>query len=300
MPQFRWPPPPERDPRRGGLNRPPQQPGRRPPLPAPPTTLVPTPHGVRLEQLITGSGQHPVTVFAHGLGNDLSQIRPLGSAVCGRRVFFQFRGHGRSDAPGGHWDYQDLARDLRAIADLYGASRAVGASLGAGALCRLLVDSPDRFDRVVFFLPAVVDERDGAVARRLAALLAAAEAQDVSIVSEVILREVPPPLRNTTQAWTYLSTRLDQLLRPPLARGLATLPYQVPVPDLGLLRKVDVPALIIGSVADPMHPASAARRLAEALPRATLHVYDKPGALWCHRADLRDRISSFLNGNDPS
>jgi 3-oxoadipate enol-lactonase len=62
------------------------------------------------------------------------------------------------------------------------------------------------------------------------------------------------------------------------------------------LRKVDVPVLVIGAVADPMHPVSAARRLAEALPRATLHVYDRPGALWCHRADVRARISSFLKG----
>lgn len=261
--------------------------------------MLPTPHGVVLEHLITGSGE-PVTVFGHGLGVDIAQTRPLGSAVAGRRVFLQFRGHGRSSAPAGRWDYQDLARDLRAVADLSGATRAVGASLGAGALCRLLVDSPDRFDRVVFVLPAVVDERETPVRRRLAALLAAADAQDVSSVSGAILREVPPPFRHTPEAWTYLSSRLDQLLRPPLARGYASLPHQIPVPDPGTLRKVRVPALVIGSVADPMHPASAARRLAEVLPRAILHLYERPGAFWCERSDLRARISAFLNAPGPS
>ena len=34
-------------------------------------------------------------------GSGIATTRPFGSAVAGRRVFFQFRGHGRSDAPPG-------------------------------------------------------------------------------------------------------------------------------------------------------------------------------------------------------
>ena len=41
----------------------------RPTLPGPPTEIVSTPSGVRLEELTTGVGE-PVTVFAHGLGGD--------------------------------------------------------------------------------------------------------------------------------------------------------------------------------------------------------------------------------------
>jgi pimeloyl-ACP methyl ester carboxylesterase len=243
---------------------------------------------------MVGAGT-PVTVFAHGFGHDIVHTRVLGGSVAGRKVFFQLRGHGRSEAPPGQWTYEDLARDLRAVADLSAATHAVAVGLGTGALCRLLVDSPDRFDRLVFYLPAVLDAGEGPVRRRLAALLAAARAQDVSIVSDAIYRELPPPVRHTHQAWEFLSSRLDQLLREPLVRGYATLPDQVPVPDLDMLRKIDAPALVIGCVADPMHPASVARRLAAALPHATLHVYEKPGAFWTHRADLRERISSFLN-----
>jgi 3-oxoadipate enol-lactonase len=255
---------------------------------------VTTPHGVALEQLVTGAGE-PVTVFAHGLGHDITHTRPLGSGVTGRRVFFQFRGHGRSEAPPGEWDFTDLARDLRAAADLSAATRAVGASLGAGALCRLLADSPDRFERLVFYLPAWLDGDSGPVRRRLAALLGAARSQDVGIVSDAVYQELPPPVRHSPQAWSYVTGRMDQFLREPFARGYAALPDQVPLSDLDALRKVDVPALVIGAVADPMHPASVARRLAETLPRAELHVYESPGAFWYHRTDLRDRISSFLN-----
>lgn len=235
-------------------------------------------------------------MFAHGLGNGIATTRPFGSGVTGRRVFFQFRGHGRSDAPPGSWDYADLARDLRAVADLEGAGRAFGASLGAGALCRLLVESPERFDRLVFFLPAVLDRPRGEVARqRLTALLEAVESGDASAVAEVVSVELPPAVRNTPAGWAYLRQRLDQLLRDGLASGLASLPEQVAVPSTDALAAVTAPALVIGCVGDDLHPVEVAEELAAALPAATLHVYDRPGVLWSERADLRTRISSFLN-----
>lgn len=256
---------------------------------------MPTPHGVRLERLITGAGD-PVTVFAHGLAHDIAHTRPFGSGVQGRKVFLQVRGHGRSDAPPGPWGYEDLARDLRAIADLSGATRAVGVSLGAGALCRLLADSPDRFERLVFFLPAVLDHDRPAWARdRLAALLAAAGARDLDALTEAVIAELPPTARHRDLGWAYLASRLDQLLAERFAVGFAGLPDEVAVPDLAPLREVTAPALVVTCAADPLHPVSVARRLAETLPRATLHVYEMPGVFWTYRADLRRRVSAFLN-----
>lgn len=292
---FRWPPPPDGRPDR---YRPPATRGPqtgRPTLSPPTTELVATPHGVELERLTTGDGT-PVTVFAHGLGSSIADTRPLGSGVAGRKVFFHFRGHGRSAAPPGRWTYADLARDLRAIADLSGATRAVGASLGAGALCHLLADHPTRFGRVVFFLPAVLDgERSTAARWRLASLLEAIEAGDVAGVAELISQETPEHLRQAAAAWGYLRQRLDQLMRDGLAPEVANLPDQSAVADAEVLRAVTVPALVIGCRGDEVHPVEVAERLAELLPTATLHVYDQPGVLWTHRADLRERISGFLN-----
>jgi pimeloyl-ACP methyl ester carboxylesterase len=271
-----------------------RDPGRRT-LAQPATTLLATPHGVDLECLVTGSGD-PVTVFAHGLGNGIAETRPLGSAVAGRRVFFQFRGHGRSSAPPGPWTYTDLARDLRAVADLTGATRALGVSLGAGALCRVLADDPARFERVVVFLPAVLDVPRAAPARRrLAALWSAIESRDPERVARVVIDEVPPDLRDTAAASAYVAQRVTQLLRDGLGDGLADLPEQVPVDDRAALARVSADALVIGGRGDDLHPAAVAEELAAVLPRATLHVYDEPGVLWTHRADLRDRIAGFLN-----
>ncbi|MFC7547290.1 alpha/beta fold hydrolase [Plantactinospora sp. GCM10030261] len=294
MRDFRWPPPPDGGPRTYGPGPSAPRTGR-PTIPEPATELVTTPHGVRLERLVTGAGD-PTTVFAHGLGGGISTTRPLGSAVSGTRAFFHFRGHGRSDAPSGPWSYADLARDLRAMADLGQADRAVGVSLGAGALCRLLVESPERFDRVVFFLPAVLDKPRPALAReRLSDLLDAVEGGDAAAVADTVSYEIPAALRNTPAGWAYLRQRVDQLSRDGLAPALASLPDQVAVRTAAALREVTAHALVLGCVGDPLHPAEVAEQLAAALPRATLHLYDRPGVLWTHRADVRERISGFLN-----
>ncbi|GIG85437.1 alpha/beta fold hydrolase [Plantactinospora endophytica] len=294
MRDFRWPPPPDGGPRTYGPGPTAPRSGR-PALPDPETELVATPHGVRLERLVTGDGD-PVTVFAHGLGTGISTTRPLGSAVNGRKIFFQFRGHGRSEAPEGEWSYADLARDLRAVADLGNASRALGISLGAGALCRLLWESPGRFERAVFVLPAVLDEPRPEVARRrLTELLTAVRSGDAAEVAEAVAFEVPAAVRNTPAGWAYLRQRVDQLTRDGLATGLASLPGQVAVRQRSALAAVTARTLVIGCAGDDLHPVAVAEQLAEALPAATLHVYDKPGLLWTHRTDLRERISGFLN-----
>jgi 3-oxoadipate enol-lactonase len=261
----------------------------------PRTELLRTPAGQALEVLVTGHGE-PVTIFAPGLAGGIADTRPLGSGVPGRKAFIQLRGHGRSSAPAGPWTYADLAADLAFAADATGADRALGVSLGAATLARLLVDRPDRFARVVFFLPAVLDVAAGwASGTRLAALLDAVASGDPERVAGAVALEVPAPLRGTAPVRGYLRQRAGDLLRDGLAPQLASLAGQVPVPDPGVLARVTVPALVIGVTGDDLHPAAVAQRLAAALPNATLHVYDRPGVLWTARADLRERIASFMS-----
>ncbi|HZE41962.1 MAG TPA: alpha/beta hydrolase, partial [Stackebrandtia sp.] len=120
------------------------------------------------DTLVRGDGA-PVTVFAHGLGGGIADTRPLGGGVAGTKIFYTARAH--DGVPAERFDYTTLAADLRAVADAHGATRALGVSMGAGALCRLLAATPRRFERVAFFLPAVLDEpRDRPAAGRLARL----------------------------------------------------------------------------------------------------------------------------------
>ena len=248
-----------------------------------------------MERLVTGSGD-PVTVFAHGLAGDISGTRPLGSAVTGRRVFFHFRGHGRSDAPPGPWSFADLAADLDAVAGLTGATRAVGVSMGAAALCRLLAEAPGRFERVVLYLPAPLDGgRPTASALRLDRLIASVESGEAAMIADAVEQEIPPSVRDTPAGWSFLRQRVEQLQRDGLAPEITSVWSAPALPDEAALKAFTGRALVLGCLGDEVHPAAWAERIAGLLPGADLEVYDRPAVLWNNRTALRERISEFLN-----
>ena len=253
------------------------------------------PDGVRLRVVVAGSGE-PVTVFAAGLGGTVPETRTLGSAVAGTRVFFDFRGHGDSGVPAdGDWSYAALSRDLRAVADATGATRAVGVSMGAAAILGVLAETPDRFARCVFFLPAILDRpRTDVAASRLGQVARRIEDGDVDAVAELLAAEVPRDLRGQPGVDTYLRERAAQLSGPGVAGLVRALATSTPVPDRVALAGVGAPCLVVGQEGDETHPAQVARELAAALPNARLRLFDTPGGLWTHRAALRALVAPFL------
>jgi hypothetical protein len=160
----------------------------------------------------------------------------------------------------------------------------------------LLVSSPDRFERIVLYLPAPLDGvRPVAVRDRLSRLLAAVESGEAASVADVVSNDLPVAVRNSPAGWSYLRQRVEQLLRDGLADELSTLWDAPAVAEPELLAAFRGRALVIGCAGDEAHPSAVAERLAGIIPTAELYVYDRPGVLWSRRADLRDRISAFLN-----
>ena len=185
--------------------------------------------------IVTGSGD-PVTIAAHGLGASVAETRPLLSGVAGRRVFFAARGHdGDLPAP---FTYRDLGDDLLRLADEHGATRALGVSMGAGALLSLLSRQPDRFEKVVCFLPGAIDRpRTDEAVRRFADLVAALEASDLDGVRAFVEGEIPADLRD--RAATYVDSRARFLLDSPgIPVAVASLPGVTPVDDRSQLAAV--------------------------------------------------------------
>lgn len=176
------------------------------------------PDGVRLHVVVAGSGE-PVTVFAAGLGGTIPETRTLGSGVAGTRVFFDFRGHGGSGVPAdGDWSYAALSRDLRAVADATGATRAVGVSMGAAALLGIIAAQPDRFERNVFFLPAILDRaRSDVTTSRLGVVARRIEDGDPGAVAELLAAEVPRELRESPAVASWVRERAAQLSGPGVA-----------------------------------------------------------------------------------
>ena len=114
-------------------------------------------------------------------------------------------------------------------------------------------------------------------------------------VAEAVEAEMPPSVRHTPAGWSHLRQRVEQLQRDGLARELENLWRGPAVPDDTALTAVTARALVIGCRGDEIHPLAVAERLAELIPHAVLHVYDRPAVLWHNRTDLRNRISTFLN-----
>ena len=105
---------------------------------------------------VDGEGE-PVTVLAHGLSNNRNELAAFTPLVPGTKVRFDFRGHGRSSSPSTGFGFEDFASDVDAVASAFGATFAVGTSLGAGAIGNLVCRVPDRFERMVWLLPAGLD-----------------------------------------------------------------------------------------------------------------------------------------------
>ena len=245
-----------------------------------------------LTAVVAGSGA-PATVAAHGLGASVAETRPLLSGVTGTRVFYAARGHaGDVPAP---FSYRDLGDDLLEVADAHAATRALGVSMGAGALLSVLSRLPTRFEKVVVFLPGALDRpRTDEAVRRFAALVDAVAARDLEGVRAFVREEIPTDVRDSAAA--YIDTRSQFLLDSPgVTVGIASLPGVTPVEDRSSLAAVSAEVLVLGQEGDLLHPAQVARDLVAVLPKARLVVFDEPGVVLRDRRRLRELISGFLN-----
>ncbi len=237
-----------------------------------------------------GSGS-PVTLVAHGLGATDGEARLAASGLLGTRVVVTFGSHGSApDAPPGYWDYGVLADELRAVADEVGARRAIGVSMGAGALVRLAAEEPDRFSRLVLLQPAALDGRRAPEAvRAMLRLAAAVDSGDRDRLLRLVRDGMPSCCGDIGD---YLERRVDALLR--LGDALHQLPDQVPVRSTAALAAVTARVLVLTGVGDPLHPETVATATAAAFRDSALHVLGSSSPLLTHRRELRVLIGAHL------
>ena len=258
---------------------------------------VETPDGVRLHVEIDGAGE-PVTVFAHGLTNSCSELAAFTPMAPGTAVRFCFRGHAHSDTPpAGAYAFADFASDLKTVADAYGATRAVGTSLGAGAITSLLAKDPRRFERLVFLLPAALD-------RPLAGAAAADFDRTADLLESLPLDEaIERILGGGGRAAAYEQApwlrELDLLLWQEInavgaARAIRQVVRDAAIEDRELLRRVQAPVLLICREGDSLHPAELGRVLEELLPNAQLVMLASERALLEAIPELVQRVAAFL------
>ncbi|PKW13061.1 alpha/beta fold hydrolase [Saccharopolyspora spinosa] len=231
----------------------------------------------------------PVTLVVHGLGATEGEARIPASGLPGTRVVITLPGHGNaSDAPPGYWNYASVAADVLAVANEVEATRAVGVSLGAGALTRIAADHPGRFERLALLLPAALDRPREVAATWAFERLAAAVADGPEALREIVAADIPAGI----EVGDYVDRRAEALLR--LEDALHELPEQVPVPDPAALAAVRSEVLVIGATDDPLHPAEVAKAVAAAFVRARLEILPSPAPMLTHRRELRRLLADFL------
>jgi pimeloyl-ACP methyl ester carboxylesterase len=252
----------------------------------------------RLWVELVGEGE-PVTIFAHGITSSSVEISPFAWHTKGTRVLFDFRGHGRSETPPEtvDWDTPGMRRDLEFVADSYGATRALGVSMGSSALLHLLADEPGRFERLVFFIPSRLDSNTPASKDNYPMMASLLESLPLDECADRLLAAPESqPLFNARPAWRELMRarilRMNAVGVPRALRAFAE--GRPPVADPTVLERVTAPTLILAHENDPIHPADTARRIAGVMPNAELRIWDQPLAMLDDFGSFAETIGGFL------
>jgi pimeloyl-ACP methyl ester carboxylesterase len=196
-------------------------------------------------------------------------------------------GHGQAcDAPPGYWDYGRIAQDVLEIADKVKATRAVGVSLGAGALIRTVAEHPARFERMALLLPAVLDKPRSSARLEL---LADAVGEPAALRA-LVAAEIP----TSAEAGDYVDRRTAALSRLGGA-ALRSIAGHVAVPDAARLAAVEAEVLVLGAMDDPLHPEETARSVAEGMGNARCVVLTSSAPMLTHRREIRGLLTRFLS-----
>jgi pimeloyl-ACP methyl ester carboxylesterase len=258
--------------------------------------------GVDLAVRETGRGRP--FVFGHGLlgsmaqedDADLLDRAPLEAGL--RLVRYDARGHGGSEATLAPDDYRwpELARDMLALVDGLGCDAAAlgGVSMGCATSLHAAVRAPERVTALVLMAPPTAWDtrpRQALVYRLLATAI-----EWFGLRLFLLLASLPRPApRNPALA--RLERSVTDHLRRADARAVVCALRGAAASDLPAaekLARLDVPALILAWQDDPTHPVSTARRLAELLPRAELHVATSAEEI----RDWGKRMAEFLTAGD--
>ena len=112
-----------------------------------------TSNGARIGYRVDGPESAPALLFSNSLGSDLDLWQPQ-LALCSRTfrvIRYDIRGHGRSSAPPAPYSLDLLGRDVLAVLDAVGVSRAhfVGISIGGLTGMWLGIHAPERVRKLV-------------------------------------------------------------------------------------------------------------------------------------------------------
>jgi pimeloyl-ACP methyl ester carboxylesterase len=256
--------------------------------------------GVRFRYRELGAGV--AFVFGHGLGADLTQPMALCLPLAGvRLIVFDCRAHGATQphGPVEKISLGQFADDLRALLDWLGVDRLVvgGISMGAGVALNFARRFPDRVTALVLSRPAWLDRASPpnlSIFGVVAALIRA-YGPERGLEEFVSSREYGELVREHP---ANAESLVAQFREPRAAEAVARLeriPADVPAPDRDDWDRIRMPALVLASRADCIHPFEYGMELAAGLPDAAFReITPKAVDPSAHMEDARAAIQEFL------
>jgi len=239
-------------------------------------------------------------VFQHGLCGDIAQVAeafPDGTGF--RLIGLECRGHGFSEA-GSAFSIATFADDVIALIERIGAPVVLGGiSMGAAIASRIAVTRPHLVRGLVLARPAwVVDATPvnmwpNAEVGELLARLPSAEARAEFMGGEtcaLFSREAPDNLASLLGFFD----REPQAVTASLLQTISVDGPGISEADLGML---EVPALVLATGRDFIHPLAHAERLARHMPSARLtEITPKAISKSAYINDFHSALTAFLKG----
>jgi pimeloyl-ACP methyl ester carboxylesterase len=247
-----------------------------------------------------GSGE-PL-VMCHGLTGDRNAPKAIFADLTGLRLIVaDARAHGMTEplGPESKLCFAQLAVDLRALLEYLKIDQAVigGISMGAGIAARTAIDYPDLVRGLILIRPAWLDLK---FPENLSLLpLVAQLLKEHGLEEWQSAYDQHPLVQEFKKLDPLLVDTIRRQFDAPLAlersARLVCLPGDSPIRDWHEVESLDIPALVIGSEADPAHPVRYAETWAAHLPRASLrHAATKSQNFQQHAGDVRFHVREFL------
>ena len=199
-----------------------------------------------------------------------------------RVVAMDLRGHGDGIPVGWRFRLEDCADDVAALAEILAIDRFVAVGYSMGGMVAQLVGR--RHAPMVSGLVLCATARNvlGSPAEKLAALALPSAAAAIwwnpllqPVSAEILGRALLGPVDDpATAAWARA-----QLRRTPLVTALAAVQAVCEFTSHSWISQVDVPAAVVVTTRDHIVPASRQRKLAGAIPGASIHEVDADHAV---------------------
>jgi pimeloyl-ACP methyl ester carboxylesterase len=225
----------------------------------------------RLEYTEYGAGPHWV-VLLHGQLMPRRMHQPLARALAAEGlhvVTLDLLGHGRSDRPADPLVYSmtAFAHQVVALLDHLGAEQAVigGTSLGANVSLEVAAEAPARVRGLVIEMPVLDNALEAGIVVFVPVLFAARFAPFTVNLVRRLTRPIP---RGLVPFWTGIALDTLDQRADSVAAVLHGVIFGRIAPSSRQRRQITAPALVVGHPADPIHPFSDARMVADELQNA--------------------------------